>query len=175
MQISTRDGITCDQCGATYKTDFEYFSFDFREIKISNGIHPSLQQCWDIIKMRVVEKYSKIMATNTKFRGKNRKRICELSGIDLNKNYLYCVVVEVKVVMSGQPNICSNCQHKTFDYDKPCTKCNNNDFVRIALTETNDRILEFNLCSEEYSNLVNKAESIRNLTNEWTTTTEPDK
>ena len=188
MQISTRDGITCDQCGTTHKTDFDYYSYDFRKVLLFGGIKPSLQsilsqemnfsldicpQCWDQFKINIVDQYARIMTSNTKARGKSPKLICEVTGRQIKDNsYYYCTVVFVKVLMSGQPNICSNCEHKTYDNDKPCVRCNNNNFVKLAMTKTEERVLEFNICNEEYQMMVNKAENVRNLTNEWQTSSD---
>lgn len=187
MQLSSRDGILCDQCGASHRKDFTYYSFDYRLISVIDGRKPSLrdiiqdkiifsldicEQCYDKIKKLVIKNYNSIMTNNVKNRGKNNQLICEISGnkiTGLNIDYYYCTIVKVEVMMTGQPNICSNCQTPTYQDDKVCAKCEGTAFVRLANTKSTDRILEINMCEESFRDMVNKAEQIRKLATEWST------
>jgi hypothetical protein len=187
MQLTSRDGIACDHCGASYKTDFTYFSFDTREISVFSSRKPSLdhiihseitssldicQQCFSQLKKIVVSNYQSAMVSDVRKRGKNNICICELCSdkmVGANYDFYYVIVTQVKVTMTGQPNICSNCQTKTYENDKPCNSCEGTDFVKLAHTETIDRLLEINVCHKCYNNMVNKAELIRKKASEWTT------
>ena len=186
MQLKDKDGIACDHCGTTYRTDFQYFSFDFRLLAVSNNRRPSLDNifrsqitfsldictaCFEKIKDRVVEHYGNSMHGNSKQIGRVFPFFCELTGKKLagTFNYYHCNVVYVNVKMSGQPNICVNCQTQTMDENKPCKKCEGLDFVRLAITRTDDRYVEINVSEEAFRELVNKAENIRKVAGEWET------
>lgn len=187
MQLSTRDGIACDHCGTTYKSDFTYYSFDFRLIAVVENRRLSLDQiyasqivfsldictaCFDIISKTVVQNYGQNMNLNVKHRGKQSPSIlCEMTGQHYQGtyNYYHCNVIEVKVHMSGQPNICVNCEQQTHENDKPCEKCGGVDFIRPARTTQNDRFLEINIGEPAFKELVHKAETIRKVAGEWAT------
>lgn len=187
MQLSDRTGIACDKCGTTYKKDFRYYSYDFRQVTVGQFIRPSLKQifdynqyhsldicemCFNKMMTGICNTYSANMNTNVKMRGKVRQGIlCEMSGKMMTGDFTYyhCNVIQVEVKMTGQPNICVKCQTKTYDDDKQCEKCGNTDFLKPALTNTNQRHVEFNLCSEEMDKMVNTAESIRSKAGEWHT------
>tara|TARA_R110000751_G_scaffold72476_3_gene146984 strand:- start:221 stop:790 length:570 start_codon:yes stop_codon:yes gene_type:complete len=189
MQLSDRTGIACDRCATTYKNDFRYYSFDFREVTVGKFMRPSLKQilsytqhhsldicemCFNKVIVNICDVCTSNMNENTKLRGKVRQGIlCEMSGKMLNGEFTYfhCNVVEVDVKMTGQPNICVKCQTKTFEEDKQCKKCGGSDFLRPASTNTNSRHVEFNICQEEMSKLVDTAESVRSKAGEWYTST----
>jgi hypothetical protein len=180
MQIPSRNGICCDRCGVIYKTDFVYYSFDFRSVQVINNIRPSIndifnypieysidicQQCFDNIKITVVSNYQSMM------NDPNRRKyiICELSGAKMSdKNYKYylCNVSEIGVKMTGQPNICVKCQNKSYS-NEPCSKCGSVDFMIVANTNVVDRLLEINVCSNIFNEMVNTAKSI--VQSEWST------
>lgn len=187
MQLASRDGIVCDQCSAAFKMDFTYYSFDYRLVTVIANRRPALReilnslivfsldicpQCYDTIKKVVVRNYQSIMNADVRSRGKNNTMICEISGKKMegaNYDYYLCCVTEVKVTMNGQPNICTGCSHQTYDNDKSCVKCNGTSFTRLANITTYDRLVEINICEESFKNMVNKAESVRKTTNEWST------
>jgi hypothetical protein len=185
MQLTSRDGIACDQCGTNYKTDFTYYSFDVREVNIYNSRRPSLdhiinseivlsldicQHCFSILKKTVVNNYQSAMVSDVRRRGKNNICICECCSDKIgNNDFYYAIITQVKVNMTGQPNICTNCRNQTFNNDKPCSSCGGTDFVKLAHTDAIDRLLEINMCSKCYNNMVNKAESIKSRASEWST------
>lgn len=187
MQLASRDGIVCDQCSATYKKDFTYYSFDYRAVTVIAGRKQALreilnspvifsldicQQCFDQIKKDVVRHYQKAMTSDVKKRGQHQILVCEMCGSRFTANdyeYYLCNVTEVNVMMSGQPNICSTCQNQTYDNDKICSKCNGTNFTRLANTNVCDRLLEINMCEDSYKNMVNKAELVRRTSSEWST------
>lgn len=189
MQLSDRSGIACDKCGTSYKEDFSYYSLDFRQVVVGKFLRPSLKQvlsytqcysvdicgmCFNKLAVNICDNYSSNMNTNTRLRGKVRQGVlCELSGktMDGEFTYYHCNVIQVDVKMSGQPNICVKCQNKTFDNDKKCSRCDGVDFIKPALTQANQRYVEFNLCEEEFDKIVNTAESIRAKSSEWHTST----
>lgn len=187
MQLASRDGIVCDQCCTTFKIDFTYYSFDYRLVSVIANRRPALReilnslivfsldicpQCYDIIKKEVIKHYQTSMSHDVRKRGQNVILMCELTGKKMsesNIDYYLCNVTEVKVTMSGQPNICTKCQHQTYDQDKTCAKCSGTAFTRLAHTSTYDRLLEINICEETFKNMVNKAESVRKNASEWST------
>lgn len=186
MQLKDRDGIACDQCGTTYKTDFSYYSFDFRLVPVQENRRPSIQQifgiqivfsldictqCFDGIKKKIIENYSKTMTADTKHRERRQVGIvCELTGAKQigTFNYYHCNVVSVEVKMSGQPNVCVNCHKSTYESDKPCA-CGSTDFVCPADTKVNDRYVEINLSEDAFRSMVDKAESMRKVAGQWAT------
>jgi hypothetical protein len=186
MQLKDRDGIACDQCGTTYKTDFLYYSFDFRLVPVQENRKPSIQQvfnlqivfsldictqCFEGIKQKVVENYAKTMTPNVKLRGRTQVGVvCELTGEKLAGTFAYyhCNVVRVEVKMSGQPNVCVKCQKQTFESDQAC-KCGSTDFIRPADTKVEDRFVEINLSEAAFRGMVDRAESMRKVAGEWAT------
>ena len=69
MQLKDRDGIACDICGTSYRTDFRYYSFDIRNIAVNNNLRPPISSIlssfassdtshpdkWDIISVSFTE------------------------------------------------------------------------------------------------------------------------
>lgn len=176
MQLSSRDGIVCDYCGAVYTNDFTYYSFDFKSVSVISGRVPSLQsllsestvlsmdicpECFNTISNKIVQNNKKMSKNN---------RICEWSGQTLSGNYdlYYCVVTKADVRLSGQPNICSKCGHQTFE-DGPCSKCNGGDFTRPASVSSDQRHLEFQLSEESYIHFSEKIQNVRKIASEWST------
>lgn len=173
MQTIDKTGIICDLCHATYRIDFEYYSFEFRKVSVYQNRRPALEQifripikksvdvctnCFDNIKRLVVSNYSKTMSDNPKNRGKQIQNIvCEISGNKLTGDfdYYHCNVVYAAVKMSGQPSICTKCNSKTFEKTKPCQKCNNNNYTSIADITTDNRHVEINVSEPEYLKMIN--------------------
>jgi hypothetical protein len=182
MQTKDRSGIACDHCGATYRNDFMYYSFDFKFITVSEGHIPSLEMihntqvvfsldictaCFSSISQIIVDNYKKVISTKRRARAPH---ICELTGVQFTGtyNYYYCVVTKANVRLTGQPNICTKCQKKTHDEAKQC-ECGNTDYVRPAAIRTDDRFLEFNLSEDAFVEMRKKAEEIRKVAAQWTT------
>jgi len=187
MQTADKSGIICDKCGIVYKTEFKYYSLDFKPIEVYGNNKPNLQYllstateesrdlctaCFDEIKKKVVEIYSKQMGA--KHRPPAPYTICELSGVKLNGtyNYYYCVVSLVNVKIAGQPSYCINCKTQTFDRDKPCLKCSSKKFITPAKVTTDSRIVEFSVCEEVYKQFRKDAESVKAKQSNWTTRSE---
>ena len=181
MQTNDRSGIACDYCGTSYRNDFIYYSFDFRYITVLEGRIPSLDMiyniqvmfsldicaaCFSSIGKTIVDNYSKVMS------GRRRRapHICELTGEAFKNtyNYYYCIATKADVKMTGQPNVCTNCQKKTHDETKPCS-CGCDNYVRPASIHTDDRFLEFNLSEEAFLGMRKKAEEIRKTAGQWST------
>lgn len=189
MQLKDKTGIACDRCGTTYKMDFEYYSFDFRLLTVTNNQRVALDDifrslitfsldictaCFDMLSQQVVKNYAITMSPDVRKRGRRvPPLICELCGKLLSGtyNYYHCDVTKVKVQMTGQPNICVDCRQPTADEDKPCVKCGGVNFVRLALTKTDDRFVEINICEETFKEMVAKAGTIRRIAGEWATKT----
>ena len=186
MQTLDKTGIICDQCGLVSKFDFEYYSFEFRKVSMYQNRRPALQQifrlpvcksldvctsCFDTLKRTIVNNYSKIMTDNVRHRGKySPGTICEISGTKIvgDVDYYYCNIVKAVIRITGQPNICVKCNTKTFDKNKPCTKCNGLNFTSMANVETDDRYLEISMSEQEYKKMIDKSESAKRSA-EWTT------
>lgn len=177
MQTPDRSGIICDYCGMSHSNDFIYYSFDFRGASCHNNHKPSLQLLHNLdvigsydICPSCFSSISKIVVNNNK--NPTNNFICEITGKKLSGtfDYYYCVITKVKVQITGQPNICTQCQQKTFDTNVPC-KCGNMNFVRPALINTIMRFLEFSLSEEAFQGFRNKAEQVRKNPAGWTTST----
>jgi len=181
MQLKDRDGIACDHCGTQYKNDFLYYSWDFRPVSVINGQRPPLnhifrtQTCFSLdICTACFEKFKQQIIANYR-EGMDKKglfTICELSGTKLTGtyNYYHIEVVRVNVRMTGQPNICTKCQQRTFETDKICPKCKGTDFIRPAAMNLDKRFVELNISEEAYQTLRERAEQTRKVAGEWATT-----
>jgi hypothetical protein len=181
MQTPNRSGIICDYCGITNTSDFQYYSFDFHGINVTNNRIPGLDMlhhasitssydictaCYAHISQTIVENYKKTMsAPNAAHR-----HVCEITGKQLTGtyNYYYCVLTKVDVRITGQPNICVTCQKKSFGAETAC-QCGSVNFMRPALINTITRFLEFNICEEAFQVFRQKAETIRTRPAQWTT------
>lgn len=186
MQTIDRTGIICDQCGMTHKTDFKYYSFEFRKVSAYQNRRPALEQilrlpieksldictsCFDKIKRVVVANYSKTMTDNVKHRGKHGPGIvCEISGTKLvgDYDYYHCNIIYAVIRMTGQPSICVKCNTKTFDKTKPCSKCSSSNYTSIANVTTDDRYLEINVSEQEFQKMIDKADDSKRSA-EWST------
>ncbi len=132
MQLIDRSGIACDLCGIQHKTDFSYYSFDYRSVQLMNNqrmpidmiLHNSITssmdicpKCFEDIKTRVVSNYAKTMGVK-----RVQQLVCEYTGKKITGTceYYYCVVSKVDIKLSNQPNVCTKCKNKTFDKDKLC-------------------------------------------------------
>lgn len=185
MQLNDRSGICCDSCGITYRTDFSYYSFDFHAVAVNNNQRSPIDiiirsqivfsvdictNCFEAIKKSIVDNYNKVMAPK---RATKPSAIvtCEMTGKKLfgTYEYYYCVVSKADIKMSGQPNICVKCKTKTFDNDKPCSKCSGKEFIRVASMNIDQRHVEISMCEEAYRGFVTKAETVRKTAGQWTT------
>ena len=182
MQTSDRSGIACDHCGASYRNDFVYYSFDFRHITVTDGRMPGLDTlyhsqvvfsldictaCFSTLSQHIIDNYKQVMSGTRRARPPH---ICELTGekFGTNYSYYYCTATKVNVSMAGQPNICTKCQKKTFDADKACS-CGNTNYVKPASINTDNRFLEFSLSEDSFLALRKKAEQIRKSAGKWST------
>jgi len=179
MQLKDRDGIACDYCGMQHRSDFSYYSWDFRNVSMNGGKKPPLNHmlnsgvifsldictaCFDKFKNKIVENYKKTMDK------KSRTVVCELSGSGIvgNCNFYYVEVTKVEVKITGQPSICVKCEKRTFDTDKPC-KCGSDQFVCAAATTQDKRFVEVHVSSDSFDHLKDKAEQVRKMAGEWAT------
>lgn len=184
MQLHDKSGICCDACGIVYKTDFTYYSLDFRHIDVINNIRTPIDNiirsnivfsidmctnCFDSIKNIIIKNYSATMSPHRL--GKQLPVTCEITGGKLfgTYEYYYCVVSKADIRLSGQPNICVKCKNKTFDSGTKCMKCSGSEFMRIASAVVDDRHVEFTICVDAYKSFVDKAQQIRVSAGQWTT------
>lgn len=176
MQLNDRSGISCDLCAIQYKTDFLYYSFDFilvdhptsLELILSSDIVFSIDvctNCFDTIKKSVIKNYK------IKMQKGNKVNVCELTGEVMKQpeEYYYCVVSQVNVKISGQPNVCVKCKSKTFDNDKVCIKCEGKDFIKPALISADRRYVDIIISNKAYNNLRKQMESTRQAAGQWST------
>ncbi len=179
MQLKSREGIACDYCGTTYKTDFTYYSFDFRQLEGTQGQKPALQMIFrenivfslDICQ-RCFAKFKDKVMKNYKPLNHGQGVCCDFTGNILKGNFIYyhCDVTKVNVRLSEQPYVCVKCQRQYRDIAEKCDNCEATEFVRIADMKTDERFVELDLCEEAYQSLVNKAVDIRKMASEWSTT-----
>lgn len=172
MQTPDKLGIACDSCGMTYKSDFEYLSFDFRQVIKHGGRQPSLNE---IFRYHIVSSFDICMQCWLKISEKvinnNKKAIkgtCDISGLKLGETYYYAEITKVMVRMSGQPNVCTKCKTKTYD-DGPCKECGCKEFVNPALINTINRFVELNVSESVFVDFRKTSENVRRITGEWTT------
>jgi hypothetical protein len=178
MQLKERDGIACDLCSTSYKEDFTYYSFDIRLLNVNDDIRPSLNSIFMhnvIFSLDVCEKcMAEIAETIKKKHQPLRKGICcDLTGKIMNGTfeYYHCQVIKAIVRMTGQPNVCVNCNYQTQNEDKLCPQCDGNEFLRLASVQSDDRYVDLDISEEAYKELVDKAMNVRKIAGEWTTTT----
>ena len=178
MQLKERDGIACDLCGTSYKTDFTYYSFDIRLLNVNNDMRPSLNSIFThdvVFSLDVCEKCMDEMANTIKKKHKAMRKgiCCDLTGKTMNGTfeYYHCQVTKALIKMTGQPNVCVNCNYQTQDDDKLCPQCNGDEFLRPAAVQSDDRYVDLDISEEAYKELVDKAINMRKIAGEWTTTT----
>lgn len=149
MQLPTRDGIMCDQCGLGCRHDFIYYSYDIRIADMVANKKPPLEQ---IINSQIVSSVDicpacfdrhKSVVILANQRAIRNAIICELSGQFLSDQpiFYYAVVAKVTVRMS------SGKQATTVD----------------------DRYLEFSISESVYRELVKNAGKVRKVAGEWST------
>jgi len=185
MQLKEKDGILCDLCGTVYKSDFSYFSWDFKQVEVIDNRRPSLNQllrmqtvfsldvctlCWDKYKSKIIKNYA---TTMSKVRKVPIGIVCDLSGVKLlgTFSYYYIEVTKVGVAMLGQANVCVKCHTKTFEEDSKCKKCYGTEFIRPASINTDKRFVELNISVDIYSELRSIAENMRKVAGQWATNT----
>ena len=114
MQLTTKDGISCDYCGAQYRKEFEYYSIDIRDAYMQHGLQMPLDnirrlkiefsfdicsQCYNDLTKLIIKFYK---PTSLGF-------VCNLTGVIINNDTTYCYVditkVMVKVPLSGKADI----------------------------------------------------------------------
>lgn len=171
MQLKDKSGICCDGCGLNLKSDFTYYSFDYKQVMVVSSRVPSLDllndmrsthsldfcpACYDKTKHRVITNYARMM-------DKVKSHACELTGKVLTGNYTfyYCIVAEVIVRMTGQANICIKCKTSTMTTDQQCNKCSGREFVRPASVKANHRIVEFSICEAEFKLIIDNAIQVK--------------
>lgn len=169
MQLADKSGISCDMCGMSCRTDFVYYSLDFKRVSVYGGRLPDLNlmirsknthsldvcsSCFDDLKNKVVRNYSNRM-------DKGRIVLCELSGKTLTGNYEYhyCVVAEVNVRISGQNAVCAKCNAPAVS-SKVC-KCGSVDFRKPASVNVVHRYVEFGVGEQAMKELIDKEKALR--------------
>lgn len=184
MQLAERDGIACDECGMTHKSDFTYYSLDFYQVNVTDNRSPSLDtilssqivfsldfcaQCVHKLQNTVVQNYNKSMS---KARTIRVGHLCELSGQRLTGSYTYyyCVIAKVVVKTSGQPYVCLKCQAKALQPGK-CGKCGNLQAIRPAAVTIDKRYLEVTISEPIYKTMIAQAGRVRKVAGEWITRT----
>jgi hypothetical protein len=178
MQLKDRDGIACDLCGASYKTDFRYYSFDMRNVAVNNNLRPPVNSILSsnvAFSLDVCEKCMGGVAEDIK---KNYKAVknsvcCDLTGKVMTGtfDFYFCQVVRADVKMTGRPNVCANCGVHSAVLGEPCKDCGGSEFVKFADTVVDDRYLDIHMCEEAYDKFVNKAMDVRKIAGQWSTTT----
>lgn len=188
MQLKSKDGIACDNCGVTQRQDFVYYSLDLRLVSVFNNRRPPLnnilntkvarsldycEACFDHVKKEVVKHYQQYMVADTRQRGRHMVHICELTGKRMESSqqydFYYCDVAKVEVKMTGQPSKCSTCGKEALTSDKACIYCGGVSYTKEARVDVSGRLLEINICMDHYNKMVDTAESHSQKPNEWST------
>ena len=163
MQLSDRQGISCDFCQKAYREDFDYHSLDAKKVSVYNNIKPSLgeilntkvansfdvcTECADALKHLVLNNYTKHFKSG---------QYCEVSCAALTGSYFYYYVVftDVSVKMSNQPYVCVKCGNKDFIKSSRC-KCGCEEFRRSAVVTSGRRDLEISISDTVYKDWVAK-------------------
>lgn len=173
MLLSDRSGICCDICGMKCHQDFDYYSFDFREISLIYGRKPSLEQ---ITRMKPVSSldvcgncFFKISEQIVKInKTPSKKTRCDISGEVLTDTFYYCIVSKVKVKMSNMPNICNNCKTPTHDIHN-CPKCGGKKFTKVADMKVDNRYVDIIASKAVYTKMIADSDKHRSNSNQWTT------
>jgi hypothetical protein len=157
----------------THSQDFTYYSFDFREMIVTQNYLPPFKYnsqamfsldictvCCDSIKDHIRKNYK------APHLGPNRhapKGIhCDLTGTHLKGNYTFynVAVAKVDVQMTGKAVTCSQCGTIAKDIKAQCTKCGGVTYKRSADTVTDDRHFELWVCEDEYKAMKAKYETL---------------
>lgn len=185
MQLSDKTGVICDKCALSLKYDFVYYSLDFKKVSVIGNNKPPLEYvlssnsersldycpgCFENIKKIILVNYEKVMSPTRK---QNPQITCEISSKKLlgTYDYYYCIVSEISVKMTGQPNICINCKTPSYDR-KICSKCNGTNFLTPAKVNVNERYLEFSVCGDVYIDMSTISAMQQKNSNQWTTESE---
>lgn len=117
MQLSTQDGVICDQCSDVYCIKFTYYSYDFKEVIITNGRRPSLDSilAFDTVKsLDVCGKCHKDISYIILSNQPAKINQCELTKEILNNLSIYCVVAKVNVDLNIGNSVEVNNRHLEF-------------------------------------------------------------
>lgn len=131
MQLSTRDGIKCDTCGATHKTQFTYYSVDISSVQHtqygtakSNDTILSYDLCPLCFSKycELVKKHYKPVRTGI---------VCDLTGAYVKgmATTYYAVIAKID--------------------------------VKVPTVSIDHRHLELNLCEQAYTEIKNKIDHMR--------------
>lgn len=163
MRNQSGDGIVCDYCGSEDKLDFTYYSYDFEQVDVVNGLarpHGRVglstdlcSDCMEVFRERVR------MASRPPTPGLLR---CDISGADITgKSFTYykCPITEAVVVLSNRPYCCSKCNKTRRPEDGPC--CEDSHLIRSAEVRTDDKYLELNFSQDMFQKFVEHIEQTR--------------
>jgi|CXWL01.1.fsa_nt_gi ribosomal protein L40E len=181
MQLKDKSGIACDYCGATYRSDFDYYSWDFRHLQAHDNRRLPLDHifgqhvifstdicslCFGSFRDRIVANYKKVMSDKRQARV---NQACDWTGTILagTYDYYHVNIIQVVVRISGQPFVCTRCNTKSFDVTEKCAKCGAVELVKIAAVKTADRFLELTLSQAAFQEFTDKATSVRKIAGEW--------
>lgn len=100
MQLSTKDGISCDLCNLEAKLTFTYYSYDFESKNNTSRNKYSLDvcpKCHSDISNKVIKNY----------RPSRDKLFCDITGELIDGEYYYCSITKIDVDISKktQPKI----------------------------------------------------------------------
>jgi len=185
MLLTEQDGIRCDRCHKAYKQDFTYYSYDYQEISVMNGMLPQFNynaqpmfsmdictSCMDDIATIVKEKHK---PTDMKEGRRCPKGIfCDLTGNVMKGTFQFilCVISKVQVQLSGRKPVCNKCKQHIEKPESPCPKRSGTEFTKLADTLVEDRFLELWLSYEAYEQLKERAIELRKNpeASKWSTT-----
>jgi len=173
MLLPTNDGVRCDRCGGTEKQDFTYYSYDFRELTVTNTVLPKLNFrqpatfSLDICP-RCMNEIGELVKTNYKpFKMTQDRRCpqgiyCDLTKTKITNGIIYhCHIIKIDVHTSGMSITCDKCATPAKNSDQPCSKCGHNSFSRSASTNIEDRWLELLLDEKTYEQFKQRAINLR--------------
>lgn len=155
MQLASKDGIGCDLCGMTCRSDFTYYSYDFHHVEVYGNSRPDLGSilssptifsldvcpvCFDGHRKTLIANYAKILSP--------KRRVvtgvhCELTGQLMVGTYEYYYTEVTKVTVrsvGGKPTVSADKRH-----------------------------VEMSICEDMYKKLTASAGTVRKVAGEWST------
>jgi hypothetical protein len=144
MLLSTKNGIRCDKCGLGIAEKFTYYSFDIKEVVVTNNSmsfgrditysFDICQRCMEEIKATVIKCYKPTRIINNK--SCPTGIFCDFTSTHMHNNFIcYYICVSIIAVNMNQ---------------KPCS------------TVMDDKYLELWICKEAFEQLRNKTIEIQN-------------
>lgn len=163
MLLNEKDGINCDICHTTYKKNFTYYSYDFKERKVFSNIMEQMpkntptnlsldvcESCNEKIKQVIIKHYKPSPCLPT--RNYHKGIFCDLSSTNMNGTYtlIHCDVSKVEVLISDTSHTCLGCGVDIKNIKEPCPKCQSGEFAKKADIRASKGLFEMWICEQAF-------------------------